>query len=109
MKEMNKIGGWTFVLGLVVAIIVGLIEFQNEILTWVLIAIGLVVGFLNVTGEESEHFLMSGVVLIIATALGKETVSMVPMLANVLNSILLLFVPATIIVAAKNVFVMARR
>ena len=78
--------------------------------TWtiVLIVIGLLVGLLNVADKETAPFLMSGVVLIIASALGKSGVSDIQILADVLDALLIIFIPATVIVAIKNVFNLAR-
>jgi len=53
-------------------------------------------------------FLMSGVVLIIASALGSNLMSGVPYIGTILDAILAIFVPATVIVAIKNVFSLAR-
>jgi len=105
---LNVIGSWAFLIGVILAIIFGFLT-MNATVAIILVVIGLLVGILNVTDKESMPFLLSGAVLIIASALGQnESLKLIPYLSNILNALLLIFVPATIIVAIKNVFSMAR-
>ncbi len=77
--------------------------------------IGLIVGFVNTEGKSSQIFLFAGLSIVIVGALGVgalEYISLnnyiVSSLRNVLSSLLVLFIPATIIVALKTVFSMAK-
>jgi len=63
---------------------------------------------LNVADKEVKPFLLSGVVLIIASALGQNVTGGIQVLDNILQALLAIFVPATVIVAIKNVFSLAR-
>ncbi len=105
----NLIGGWAFLIGVILAIILGLVGVLNEALLIVLVVIGIIVGLFNIADEETNPFLMSGVVLIIASALGQGFTGAIEPLDNVLQAMLAIFVPATIIVAIRNVFGLARR
>ncbi|MEK6906071.1 MAG: hypothetical protein AABW81_00430 [Nanoarchaeota archaeon] len=110
-KSKNTLGSWAFLIGVVIAVILGIFvqdKIDNSTVTLVLVAIGLIVGFLNVTGNEAQAFLLSGVVLIIATAFGSSSLGSVAYLDSVMEALLKIFVPATIIVAIKNVFSIAR-
>jgi hypothetical protein len=107
-KNSNFIGSWAFLIGFILALLFGLIG-VTESIAWLLVVLGLVVGFMNVGGKESQAFLMSGAVLVIVSALGGQAMSIIPLIGEVLNAMLLLFIPATVIVALKSVFVMARR
>lgn len=107
-KSGNVIGSWAFLIGVVLAVVLGIVGVMNSTLAVILVVIGLVVGLLNVGDEEATPFLMSGAVLIIASALGAGVANMVGFLGNVLSALLLIFVPATIIVAIKNVFSIAK-
>lgn len=107
-KNSNLIGSWAFLIGVVVAVIVALFSKIDSTLALILVVIGLVVGLLNVADKETASFLMSGVVLIIAGALGGGIMIIVPKAQAVLGALLLIFVPATIIVAIKNVFSLAK-
>ncbi len=107
-KKNNLIGGWAFLAGVLLAIIFGALGALTQPMVWVLVVIGVIVGFLNVTDIEVEPFLLSGAVLIIASAFGQDVVAVSPVFDRILESLLLIFVPATIIVAIRNVFGIAR-
>ena len=108
-KTGNVLGGWAFLIGVVLALVIGVIGNVTPTIAYILVLVGLVIGLLNIGDEETTPFLMSGTVLIIVSSLGSNVVSMVPILDGVLNALLLLFVPATIIVAVRHVFSLARR
>ncbi len=110
------IGSWSFLIGLVLAVIfgLGLGGAYSGTLIWVVFLLGIVVGLLNITHNETASFLTSGTVLVLVSFLGASVVESVSIpyvssLANLLKGILTLFVPATIIVALKAVFALARR
>ena len=107
-KSMNTVGRWAFLIGVILAIVLGALGIVNS--TWMsaLILIGLIVGFLNISESETTPFLMAGVSLIIASALGKDVMSGLPVLYNILQTLLAVFVPSTIVVAIKHVFSLAR-
>ena len=107
-SQRNFVGSWAFLIGVVLAVVLGLAGAIDEIWTIVFIFIGLLVGMLNVTNKETTPFLISGTVLIIASALGGSALSDVQTLSNVLNALLVIFIPATVIVAIKNVFILAK-
>ena len=112
-KIGNVIGSWAFLIGFILAILLGLfgvISPTSVNSTWVavLVVIGIIVGLLNIADEEASPFLMSGTVLIIASSLGQGIVGALSMLDGVLMALSAIFVPATIIVAIKNVFSFAK-
>lgn len=107
-SHINFIGSWAFLIGVVLAVVLGLLGSIGGTWTIVLVVIGLLVGLLNVADKETMPFLMSGTVLIIASALGKSGVLDIQILADVLDALLVIFIPATVIVAIKNVFNLAR-
>ncbi len=112
MVKFNQhfIGSWAFLIGVVLAVVLGIIGGGiGGTWTIVFIVIGLFVGLLNVTDKETAPFLMSGAVIFLASALGKIGVSDIQILVNVLNALLVIFIPATVIVAIKNVFNLARK
>lgn len=110
----KSFGAWAFLIGVILALIIGLISKGSMSGLWVgiLAIIGLIVGFLNVTDKEVTPFMMAGIVLILASSFGGDVVKDVPgvgsYLGGILNSILILFTPATIVVALKSVFVLAK-
>jgi hypothetical protein len=115
----NLIGAYAFLIGVVLAVIIGL--FREPLQSaggWIysaLVIIGLIVGFMNVGDKNASTFLMASLSLVIVGALGSDPLKYIALnnyavkaLSNILTSLLVLFVPATIIVALKTVFSMAK-
>jgi len=107
-KGMDIVGKWAFLAGVVLAVVLGALGPVNGTWAMVLVAIGLVVGLLNVADKEVMPFLMSGAVLIIASALGGNVMGGLPYVGSIFDALLAIFVPATVIVAVRNVFIIAR-
>ena len=106
-KGSRGFGGWAFIIGVIIAVLVGLF---GGVLSWLwaLVVIGLIVGLLNVTGKESSNFLLAAVSLVIVSVLGGNVMSSIPKLEQVLGAITALVVPATIIVALKSIYSLAK-
>lgn len=102
------LGKWAFFIGFILAIVLGLLGPITGTWLIVLVIIGLLVGLLNIGDKEVTPFLMSGIALIIASALGGTVMSSVDVISSVLDALLVVFVPATVIVAIKNIFTLAR-
>jgi len=109
------LGSWSFLIGVVLAVILGLGlgGAYSTTLLWILFLLGVIVGLVNITHNETGSFLTSGTILVLVSFLGASVIESVAVpfvsMANLLKGILTLFVPATIIVALKSVFVLARR
>jgi len=111
----NLLGAYAFLVGVVLAIVFGMfnnsLESAGGLFYSALVIIGLIVGFMNVGDKNSSIFLMASVSLVVVGALGAEPLKYIALdnyvvtsLRNVLGSLLVLFVPATIVVALKTVF-----
>lgn len=113
-KKSNLIGSWAFLIGVIFALIIGvctglnLIDLSSQFLISVLIVLGLIIGFFNITGKEVTSLLLSGISLIIASFFGMNIMSQVPVASATLATLLLVFIPAIIIVAIKNIFSLAK-
>ena len=116
---MEKIvGRWSFILGVILAVIIGIVGgLLGELGPWLislLVLAGLIVGFLNVNGEDTKDFMVAGIVLIIATYAGNAVDTLTTMkligiyLSSIFSSIMAFVVPATIIVALRDVYELAR-
>lgn len=115
----NLIGAWGFLIGVILAIAVGLFqprigESTNIIIYSVLVVSGIIVGFLNVEDKDWLNFLFASLSLVIVSGLGQQTINNIvklsPILAylnSILSALLFMFVPATIIVALKSMFALA--
>jgi hypothetical protein len=111
MKD-NLIGSWAFIIGLVAAVVlgIGLTAEYKTVLIWILFLLGVIVGLLNITATETQAFLTAGTVLALMAFLGLQVgvFAEAPFVTNVLNGILTLFVPATIVVSLKAVYMLAQ-
>lgn len=103
-RSSNLLGSWAFLIGVILALVFGLFGTLNAGVIYVLVVLGIIIGLLNIGGEEVGHFLMAGIGLVIVGALGQGLVEPVPIFQIALQSLVLLFVPATIVVALKHVF-----
>lgn len=107
-KGGSILGSWSFLIGVILAVILGAIGSINQTIAIVLVILGLIVGLLNITDAEVTPFLLAGAVLVIVAALGSTVLGIIPVVARILNAILILFVPATVLVALKSVFSLAK-
>jgi len=101
------IGKWAFIIGLVIAVLAGLF-YQPAWAIWVLAILGVIVGLLNVTAEDTRGFLLAAIGLTLsATALNT-----IPLMGRAFTYVLPFVVAfvagATIVVALKELFVTAR-
>lgn len=109
----STIGAWAFLIGIVVAVTLGVFSSQiigsiQEVVVWVLIILGIIIGLLNITNKESSGFLLVSATLVIVSYFGRMILMIIPVLGNILWALLILFVPTTIIVALKSVFEMTK-
>ena len=116
----KQIGNYSFIIGVIVAVVLGLAAQKlgaAEVWLWsLLVVLGLIVGFLNVSGKETKEFLWVSVVLVVVAYAGSAQVNswetqvkiIGPYLKSVFDSILALVVPATIVVALKDVWTLAK-
>lgn len=114
--SLQSVGSWAFLLGVVVALLTGAFmpDRSNPTVTSFLVLLGVIVGLLNVTTKETNSFLLAAVSLALVTTLGSSVLKEVvhPLgtyLGSMLDSILVFVVPATIVVALKQIFGLAER
>ena len=68
----KRVGNYSFIIGVIIAIILGIVSLgaATPWLASLLVILGLIVGFLNVTGSETKEFLIVAAVLMIVAGLG---------------------------------------
>lgn len=119
----NSIGAWAFLIGIVLAFIVGIFSgnYSNPLLLTIIGVLGLIVGYF-VPEKDVQTFLFASAASLIASFAGIQglasdvalrgiTVSGVQitrMMISILGALLFLFIPATIVVAVKTVFSIAK-
>ena len=119
----NSVGAWAFLIGVILAILIGLsttlisipflVAYSAQIYA-ILVLLGLTVGFMHTSGKDSQAFMWAGTALVVVSKFGMDSVrgSLIGIgigdaVTSVFGALLALFVPATIIVALKTVFSMA--
>lgn len=106
----DVIGGWAFFLGVILAVVAGLFPSVGTPAVMMLLAVaGLVVGFLNIGDKEVTRFLFSGLVLVLISSAGINLMASIPYVSSILTALLTIFIPATVVVAVKNVLGLAKR
>ena len=107
----EKIGAWSFIIGVILAIIVGLagkyvgmpITSANVVL--VLGLLGIIVGVLNVTDREVGLFLIATIAFLTAVAALENVLKSIPVVGDVLNPVIqcvaLFVAPGAAIIAIK--------
>ena len=114
----KKIGEVSFVLGVVLAVILGLIGgYLGTLEPWLislLIVLGLIVGFINVSGKQTKDFILIAVALVLIAYVGGASGTLTTVLyigtymAGVFNAVMAFVVPATVIVALKEMYALAQ-
>ena len=123
-SKENALGAWAFLVGVILAVIIGLStnllsipslnSYSGQIYA-ILVLLGIVIGFINVNESDTHTFLIAGAILVVVSKFGMDGVkgSLIGIevgniVASVFGSLLALFVPATIVVALKTVFSIAK-
>lgn len=115
----QKIGQYSFIGGVILAVVLGLVPAAtlgtaSAWLASLLVISGLIVGFLNVSGKETKEFMLVAVVLVIAAFVGgaSDTLGSVEVigkyLQGIFTSVLAFVVPATIVVALKDIWALGQ-
>jgi|SRR3989344_4508265 len=102
-----KLGKVAFLGGIVLAVLFGFLPAASW-LSWVFVVLGLLVGMLNIEEKEMSSFLMAGTVLALMGFLGTQSFGAVPFLGAIFDNMLALAAPATVVVALKSVWSLAK-
>ena len=109
-RIVGLVGFWAFIIGLVIAVIAGLVLPGNPLVVLVLVVLGIVIGFLNVTAKETQALLLAAIALIVVgnafaplKFLGIDTY-----IAGILAYITVLVAPAAVIAAIKTIWAIGK-
>ena len=120
----EQIGSWAFILGVLIAVIVGLVGTFVALgtaagrITLVLVILGFIVGFINISTKELNDFLTAGIAVIITagfvgtlaplTALNTLITPLGTLLNSMFQNIVIFAAPAVLIVGLKAIFNIAK-
>ncbi len=104
--DLGELGHWSFIAGVILAILAGLLgAAYADMVAMVLVVLGLIVGFLNISEKEVSDFLIAAIALLLTGAAGLEALPVVGMyLGPILTNIATFVAPAVVIVALKAVY-----
>ena len=117
----NLVGAWTFSIGVIISILVGILTGASDLfritplLVFIMAFIGLIMGFF-VSERNAQTFLLASVSLVLVSYTGISGlilgaaisgVSIGEIISGILQTLLAMFVPATIVVALKTMFSIA--
>lgn len=116
----KQIGKYSFIAGVVIAVLLGLaipaLRAAQGWLYTILVLLGLVVGFLNVSGKETKDFLLVTVALVIVAYIAgaqvdrwaSEVQFIGTYLKDIFGNIVAFVVPASVVVALKETWDLAK-
>ncbi len=104
---MGQLGKWAFIGGIVLAVVAAFVS-QTTWIYWVLAVLGLVVGFLNVTADETKGFLLSAVALILSASAVQGIPLVGEMVTTIMGNLVAFMSAAVLIVALKSLFESAK-
>jgi uncharacterized membrane protein len=124
IKE-NSVGAWAFLIAIILAVIIGItttlipipsLTKYSSFIYLILVILGVIVGTsINTGNKDSQTFMITGTIIVIVSRFGMESVLSTLIgigardtVSTIFASLLAIFVPATIIVALKTVFGMAK-
>src|SRR3972149_5593266 len=117
-KQIEKLGEWSFIVGLLLAIVIGLVQGTRPeavsistiaetsiTVATLLVALGAIVGLINIRRESTQAFLVAAIALLVAGGAGLQNIPalgtyLVPVLINITTFV----APAAAIVAIKAVY-----
>jgi hypothetical protein len=107
---LSKIGFWAFILGLVISVVCGIVAPQNSIIVIILVILGLIVGFLNITAKEIMLFLVATIALVVVGGVFEpiKVLGVGAILNNMLGYVATLMAPAAVIAAIKALWAVGK-
>ena len=109
---LSRIGFWAFIIGLILCVIGGFFSSwpENTAVITILIILGLVVGFLNITAKEIMLFLVATTALIVAGRVfgGLTILSIGEYLDRALTLVAALMAPAAVVAAVKALWAVGK-
>lgn len=115
----KQVGHYSFMIGVILAVILGLAAGADVSGNWtpwlasLLIILGLIVGFLNVTGKETREFLLVATALVIVIGIAGGTAALnIEMIGKyvvgIVTQLMAFIVPAVIVVGLKDILALAK-
>lgn len=103
---MEQAGKYAFIVGVVLAILAGFVA--NDWIWIALAVLGLIVGVLNITADESRGFLLAAMGLILSASSVQQLPYVGEVVTRILGNLVVFVGPALLVVALKSLFETAK-
>ncbi|MBT8113858.1 MAG: hypothetical protein KJP04_00660 [Arenicella sp.] len=101
--NMSQIGRYIFLAGVLIAVVTGLAgDFGIPNLGTILVVLGAITGFLNVSGAESRTFLIAGIAFLATAGALNSLPAVGESIAGIASNLSAFASPAVLIVALKS-------
>lgn len=112
--ELDLIGKWAFIIGIVIAILAAFITaVSTATILLTLFILGLIVGFLNIDKKNTTEFLVATIALLAVGSLGAlsvgQLVATVGYLQSILGNFIVFVAAAALVVSLKAVIVTSKK
>jgi hypothetical protein len=105
METMQKVGSWAFIIGLIIAIGMGFSGEAGTTTLWILAVLGVIVGFINVTHNEAQLYLVASIAFLVSAS---SLTLILSAIEGILTNIVVFVGPGTAIVALRALYDIAR-
>ena len=112
--ELDLIGKWAFIIGLVIAILAAFVTaVSTSTVLLILFILGLIVGFLNIDKKNTTEFLVSVIALLAVGSLGAlavgNLVTAVSYIEAILGNFIVFVAAAALVVSIKAIIVTTQK
>lgn len=98
--DTSKVGRWAFLAGLALSILLAFLSLGDWVV-WALPVLGLIVGFLNVAGSETQGFLIAAIALAASAGAVNSIPGVGETVTDVMGNVVVFISPAMLVVAVK--------
>ena len=110
---MQKVGKWAWIVGICLAVVLGVFADagKSTVIESILVILGLIVGIINVTLEETKNFLLAAAVLLLTSFVGGSAFTLSlwgGSLSAIMTALVFFVAPMTIVVAVKAIYAVAK-
>jgi len=102
----RRIGTWAFIGGILLSVLAGLGQLKEAWPIWLLAALGLVVGWLNIRTRETKDFLLAAVALNLSANALQKLPGIGEQVTEILASNIVVFISAALLFIAARVMIL---
>lgn len=107
MSNLGKLGGIAVIVGALLAVVGGFMDMPGWY-SMVLVILGLITGFFNVSDAESRRFLLAAIALVVSAdavhGLDFGGLGIGETITDIMNNLVMFLSPAVLLVALKSLF-----